>query len=81
MLDAEIVALTAQLADPADLEKRSRYLVERMALTLQAAILVGAGNDMVADSFCQSRLGNLRGAMFGTLAANAPVAKLIERAF
>ena len=81
LLDAEIVALTAQLADPADLEKRSRYLVERMALALQAVILVGAGNDMVADSFCQSRLGNLRGAMFGTLAANAPVAKLIERAF
>ena len=81
LLDAEIVALTAQLADSADLEKRSRYLVERMAVALQAAILVGAGNDMVADSFCQSRLGNLRGAMFGTLAANAPVAKLIERAF
>ncbi len=81
LLDAEIAALSVQLADTTDLEKRSRYLVERMALALQAATLLGAGNELVTDSFCQSRLGTFGGKAFGTLAANAPVVTLIERAF
>ena len=81
LLDIEIAALTTQLVDTANLEKRSRYLVERLALALQAATLLGAGNELVTDSFCQSRLGTFGGKAFGTLAANAPVVKLIERAF
>ena len=81
LLDAEIVALTNQLADTADLERRSRYLVERIAIALQAATLVGAGIGYVADSFCQSRLGHLNGRTFGALDANVPATKLIERAF
>ena len=81
LLDIEIVALGVQLADTTDLEKRSRFLVERMALALQAATLLGAGNALVTDSFCQSRLGTFGGKAFGTRPANAPVVKLIERAF
>ena len=80
LLDSEVDALKVQLADRADLEKRSRFLVERMALALQASALVGAGNALVADSFCQARLGSARGMLFGTLPSNAPVTKLIERA-
>ena len=81
LLDAEVAAIKAQLTDKVDLEKRARYVVERLALALQAATLVRAGNALVADSFCQSRLGILNGKAFGTLAATAPVAQLIERAF
>ena len=81
LLDAEIDALTKQLTDTADVEKRSRHLVERIAIALQAAILIGAGIDFVADSFCQSRLGHDNGRMFGALGANVPATKLIERAF
>ena len=81
LLDAEIAELTKQLADTADLEKRSRYLVERIAMALQAATLVRAKRDVVADSFCQSRFAQASGKMFGTLGANAPLTKLIERAF
>ncbi|MCY7386513.1 MAG: isovaleryl-CoA dehydrogenase [Burkholderiales bacterium] len=81
LLDAEVAGLATQLADTVDLEKRSRYLVERMALALQAATLLGAGNALVADNFCQSRFGGLRGAAFGSLPANVPATKLIERAF
>ena len=84
LLDADIAALTTQLADTsdtADLERRSRHLVERLALALQAATLIVAGNDVVADSFCRARLGNLGGRTYGTLPASTPVAKLIERAF
>ena len=81
LLDAEVASIKVQLTDKMDLEKRARYVVERLALALQAATVVGAGNALVADSFCQSRLGILNGNAFGTLAASAPSAQLIERAF
>jgi len=81
LLDTEVAALAGQLDDKTELEKRSRYLVERLALALQAATLVGSGTDDVADAFCQSRLGNARSATFGALPATMPVDKLIARAF
>ncbi len=81
LLDAEVASIKVQLTDKMDLEKRARYVVERLALALQAATLVRAGNALVADSFCQSRLDILNGKAFGTLAATAPAAQLIERAF
>ncbi len=84
-LDAEVVRLQAELAaDNADrgtLESRSRFLVERMALSLQAAILVRAGDRRVADTFCESRLGGGHGQVFGTLGVGAPLTYLIDRAF
>jgi putative acyl-CoA dehydrogenase len=84
-LDAEVARLKSEFTpnsiDAATLELRSRFLVERLALALQAAILVRAGNRVVADTFCESRLGGLHGAAFGTLPAHAPMKPLIERAF
>ncbi len=81
LLDAEVTGLEVQLADTVDLEKRSRYLVERMALALQATTLLSTGNDLVADSFCSARLGSSRGMLFGNISSEAPVKTLIERAF
>ena len=81
LLDAEVAAIKTQLTGKVDLEKRARYLVERLALALQAATLVGAGNAMVADSFCQSRLCSAKGTLFGTISSDTPAMKLIERAF
>jgi putative acyl-CoA dehydrogenase len=79
-LDREIAALPAQLEGAADLETRSRSVVERMALALQAALLLRAGNTEVARTFCESRLAGAHGYAFGTLAAGAPLKALIERA-
>lgn len=82
LLDSEIMRLrTATDGDPAELEGQSRRLAERMALALQAAILVQAGQADIADVFCESRLGQARGMVFGTLAASAPVDRLLERGF
>jgi putative acyl-CoA dehydrogenase len=81
LLDAEIVQLHSELDRSDALEARSRYLVERMALALQASLLQRAGNSVVADVFCESRLGHARGLCFGTLPANAPFDAIIERAF
>ena len=79
-LDREIASLQAQLADVADIESRSRTLVERMALALQASLLLRAGNREVAETFCASRLEGAHGYAFGTLGASAPLKPLIERA-
>ena len=80
LLDAEIVQLERVLAgDPAKLEGQSRVLAERMALALQAAILIRAGDAAISDSFCQSRLGTQHGLAFGTLPASAPIVHLLGR--
>jgi putative acyl-CoA dehydrogenase len=81
LLDAEIGALRKSLSDEdVDLETRSRRIVERMAMALQASCLVRAGNVAITDAFCESRLGRAHGAAFGTLDADAPLSALIERA-
>jgi putative acyl-CoA dehydrogenase len=79
-LDREISGLTGLFEDVATLETRSRAVVERMALALQASILLRAGNEAVAQSFCRSRLGGEHGLAFGTLPGDAPLQALIERA-
>ena len=80
VLDAEIAALHKSLrTDVESLEARSRHVVERMAMALQASCLVRSGNVATADAFCDSRLGKAHGLAFGTLPANAPFGSLIER--
>jgi putative acyl-CoA dehydrogenase len=78
-LDREIASLRHALDDAATLELRARRVAERMALALQASILVRTGNDAVARSFCASRLDAGHGAAFGTLAPDAAIDALIER--
>jgi putative acyl-CoA dehydrogenase len=79
-LDDEIVSLRRVLANPADGEAGARFLVERMALALQAAVLLRAASP-VAESFCRSRLDGKHGLVFGTLPADTGFNALIGRAF
>ncbi len=65
--------------DAQTLEPRARRLVERMALALQASLLVRYGDEAVADAFCASRLGGDWGQAFGTLPARVDFARIIER--
>jgi putative acyl-CoA dehydrogenase len=80
-LDAERERLARELVASEELESRSRWLVERMALALQASLLLRAGNSAVADTFCSSRLGGAHGLAFGTLPPAAPFGTLLSRAF
>ncbi len=66
-LDAHVARLKEELADPTHLEARARSLVERMALALEAALLVRHADPAIADAFCASRLGDTQGRAFGTL--------------
>ena len=82
LLDAERNSLAAMLdSDATGLEAQSRWLAERMALALQASILVRGDDAILADAFCESRLGMRRGLAFGTLPLSTPVDHLIERAW
>ena len=80
-LDREVDWLRQALAERDSLEPRSRLVTERAALALQAATLVRAGENVVSDAFCESRLGTGRGLVFGTLPPTVPVERLIERAW
>jgi putative acyl-CoA dehydrogenase len=62
---SEIVAYAAQPAAQAG----ARRIVEQLALTLQATLLVQFAPNEVADAFIASRLGGDHGATFGTLDA------------
>ncbi|HUP92362.1 MAG TPA: isovaleryl-CoA dehydrogenase [Solimonas sp.] len=79
-LDRELAWLGQAFDDVTTLERRSRMVVERLALALQASVLLRAANREVADSFCASRLGGQHGLAFGTLPTDAPQLALVERA-
>jgi putative acyl-CoA dehydrogenase len=67
---------------PGDLEtieSRARRVVERMALALQASLLVRYGDEAVADAFCASRLNGDWGQAFGTLPSGTDFGRIIER--
>ena len=78
-LDAALRRLEADLADPADAELRARDLVERLAVALQASLLLRVAPGPVADAFCASRLGG-GGRLFGTLPARTDFAAILARA-
>jgi putative acyl-CoA dehydrogenase len=78
-LDAWIDALEADLAAPGEAEPVARRLVGRMALALEASLLVRTAPPEVADSFCGGRLGD-GGVVFGTLPAGSDCAALVARA-
>jgi len=80
-LDAAIARIDAALAEPAELERGGRRFVELLAVTLQAALLVGTAPAAVADAFCASRLDGDWGHAFGTLPTGADQAAITERAF
>jgi putative acyl-CoA dehydrogenase len=83
-LEPRIDAYATSLRDevPGDVETielRARRVVERMALALQASLLVRYGDEAVADAFCASRLSGDWGQAFGTLPAGTDFGRIIDR--
>ncbi|MFI9757183.1 acyl-CoA dehydrogenase family protein [Streptomyces sp. NPDC051963] len=77
-LDAAVNRLRGALSKGS--EAGARRLVEQMALTLQASLLVRHAPSAVADAFCASRLGGDWGHAFGTLPDAADLDAILERA-
>jgi putative acyl-CoA dehydrogenase len=78
-LDIYVNELRADLAKTEDLEVRARRLVERLALALQASLLVRHAPAEVADAFCASRLAGDGGRAFGTLPPGTDFKAILER--
>jgi putative acyl-CoA dehydrogenase len=79
-LDAFTRALRAEIAGEAEtLELRARRIVERMAIALQASLLIRHGEEAVAEAFCATRLDGERHHSLGTLPAGVDFARIIER--
>ncbi|HEX7244130.1 MAG TPA: acyl-CoA dehydrogenase family protein [Solirubrobacterales bacterium] len=79
-LDAYVSALRDEIpGDVETIQTRARRIVERMAIALQASLLVRYGDEAVADAFCASRLSGDWGHAFGTLPAGTDFGRIIER--
>ncbi len=79
-LDAYAASLRDEIpGDVETIEVRARHVVEKMALALQASLLVRYGDEAVADAFCASRLSGDWGQAFGTLPAGTDFQRIIAR--
>jgi len=78
--DAFLGALEQHWDHPAD-ELEARRLAERMALALQASLLIRHSIPEVADAFCATRLAGEGGRAFGTLPPGTNFAAILNRAF
>jgi len=80
VLDEYVSALQRDLIDPRDQELRARDLADRMALSLQAALLMQHAPSFVADAFVGSRLASAGSHNFGALPPGSECAAIIARA-
>ncbi len=79
-LDRYVTELAKGFSDWQDFEYRARDMVDRMALALQAALLIRHAPAYVGDAFCQSRLAPAGHHTYGTLPMGVDAAALIARA-
>src|SRR5207244_4965729 len=78
-LDRAVTDLKKELASSNEIESSARRIVEHMALTLEASLMLRYGDGTAAAIFCNSRLGGEWGHTFGTLSASACLKSVIER--
>ena len=79
-LDRASDGLADLLRDRSIAEEDARRLVERIAVVLQAALLVRHAPTPVADAFCASRLVGDWGHTYGTLPSGMDLEAILQRA-
>nr|MDP2190664.1 isovaleryl-CoA dehydrogenase [Rhodoferax sp.] len=79
-LDRFVANLAIDLKDLRDLEYRARDVVDRMALALQASLLIRNAPAFVSDAFCHSRLARVGHHNYGTLPRGVDSAAIMARA-
>jgi putative acyl-CoA dehydrogenase len=78
-LDRAVADLKRELGHTEDLEWRARRVVEKMAVALEASLLLRHGDPAVAEIFCASRLEGDWGHTFGSLGKVPELKSVIER--
>jgi putative acyl-CoA dehydrogenase len=79
-LDHAAERLEAELREPEEHEARARRIVAKMAVALQASLLVRYAPPAVSDAFCATRLASEGGAAYGSLPAGFDQRAIVERA-
>ncbi len=79
-LDRHLARLKDDMRDLAGFEQDARDLIDRMAVGLQAALLVKHGASVVADAFCRSRLEAIGHHQYGALPRDVDFGVILERA-
>ena len=81
--DRALADLHADLGDVegSDPQPHARRLTERLALLLQASLLLRFSTPAVADGFCAARLDPAGGRMFGALPAGVDTTAILARAW
>lgn len=77
--DTHFQRLLDSFEDVTNLEIRSRLITEQTALAMQAALLINGTDSVMANTFCEARLGNQQGLAYGTLPANTPFLDIIKK--
>jgi putative acyl-CoA dehydrogenase len=78
--DAAFAETSRSLADLDDAEFQARRLVERLAVVLQASLLIRYAPTPVADAYCATRLAGDGGHTFGTLPVGTDTKTILQRA-
>ena len=78
IFDNFVQKLERELRDTTNLELRARYVVEKMALAIQSAILLQNAPDFMSEAFCASRLAE-NNLVFGTLPVGTDFDAIISR--
>ncbi|MBU0656131.1 MAG: isovaleryl-CoA dehydrogenase [Gammaproteobacteria bacterium] len=79
-LDQAVTRLKDALSNLRDAEYQARWLLEQLALTMQASLLIQAGNSVVAEAFVRSRLGGTGIRNYGSLPTGVDCGAIIARA-
>ncbi|WP_062260789.1 acyl-CoA dehydrogenase family protein [Endozoicomonas arenosclerae] len=77
--DEFVADLRAELENHENIEYRCRRVVEKMALALQACVLVCDGEPDIAEAFVLSRIEGQEGYQFGTLPEGIDCLKILKR--
>jgi putative acyl-CoA dehydrogenase len=78
LFDASFERLAARLCTLSIAESEARNFCWQLVLTLQAALLLNGAAPVLAEAFCESRLSNGRGSVFGSAAVTLPARGIIE---
>lgn len=78
--DRAVAGLKDAIADREETAYRARSIVDGLALTLQASLLIRSGQASVADAFIASRLATRGERTYGSLPRRLDVASILERA-
>lgn len=79
-LDRALQRLSDELRQPDEQEGRARRIVEKMAVALQASLLIRHSPAAIAEAFCATRLDGDGGAVYGSLPAGLDQRAIVERA-